>query len=28
VEKYGLKTRHLHKFKVNVDRFYENFIYN
>ena len=28
VEKYGLKTRHLHKFKVNVDRFYEKFINN
>lgn len=28
VEKYGLKTRHLHKFKLNVDSFYEKFIDN
>jgi hypothetical protein len=26
VEKYGLKTRHLRKFKLNVDSFYEKFI--
>ncbi|MDO9257569.1 MAG: IS66 family transposase, partial [Bacteroidales bacterium] len=26
VEKYGSKTRHLRKFKVNIDRFYEKFI--
>jgi hypothetical protein len=28
VEKYGLKTRHLRKFKLNVDSFYEKFINN
>ena len=28
VEKYGLKTRHLHRFNANVDRFYEKFINN
>ncbi len=28
VEKYGLKTRHLHKFKLNVAVFYEKFIDN
>ena len=26
VEKYGLKVRHLRKFQLNVDRFYEKFI--
>lgn len=26
VEKYGLKTRHLGRFQLNVDRFYEKFI--
>jgi hypothetical protein len=28
VEKYGLKTRHLRKFWLNVDSFYEKFIDN
>ena len=28
VEKYGLKTRHLRKFKLYVDRFYQQFINN
>lgn len=28
VEKYGLKSRHLRKFKLNVDSFYEKFITN
>jgi len=28
VEKYGLKTRHLRKFRLNVDSFYEKFISN
>jgi transposase-like protein len=28
VEKYGLKTRHLRRFKASVDRFYEKFINN
>jgi hypothetical protein len=28
VEKYGLKTRHLRKFKLNVDSFYQKFINN
>ena len=28
VEKYGLKSRHLRKFRLNVDSFYEKFINN
>ena len=28
VEKYGLKSRHLRKFRLNVDSFYEKFISN